>query len=219
MSTRTRPEIVELLAERILGVRVAHPARIGIDGVDAAGKTTLAGELADSLAGSGRDVIRASVDGFHRPRVLRYARGRDSATGYYEDSFDYPVLRDVLLDPLGPGGDRRYRRAVFDHTTDAPVLGPIELAAVDAILLFDGIFLQRPELRGCFERVVFLEVSPDTAVARSAGRSGGSSDAGALENRRYVEGQEIYRRAVRPSEKADIVVDNEDIEAPRLVRG
>lgn len=134
------------LVGAILAVPRPHPVRVGVDGPDAAGKTTLAHELAEHLRASGRPVVRAGVDGFHRPRADRYRRGRDSAIGCYEDTYDNGALRRVLLEPLGPGGDRRYRTEVFDHTTDTPVSATVRLAPTDAVLLVDGVFLQRPEL-------------------------------------------------------------------------
>jgi len=62
--------------------------RVGIDGVDGAGKTTFADELAAALAPFGRPVIRAGVDGFHHPRAVRYRRGRESPEGFFRDSYD-----------------------------------------------------------------------------------------------------------------------------------
>ena len=56
--------------------------RVGIDGVDGAGKTTLADTLADALEAAGIAVIRASVDGFHHPRAVRYRLGRESPEGF-----------------------------------------------------------------------------------------------------------------------------------------
>ena len=56
-----------------------------------------ADELAAVLRDRGHTVIRASVDGFHNPREIRYQRGRQSPAGYYLDSFDYDRLRRVLL--------------------------------------------------------------------------------------------------------------------------
>ena len=91
-------------------------------------------------------MIRASVDGFHYPRAERYRRGTDSPEGYFTDSFDYPTPIKTLLMPLGPSGDRRYKRVAFDFLTDSPLHEPIRLAPIDAVLLFDGVFLLREEL-------------------------------------------------------------------------
>jgi len=85
----TRAEILEQLAASIAAVRLDHPTRVAIDGVDGSGTTTLADELVKPLRRAGREVIRASVDGFHHPRAVRYTRGPDSPEGYYLDSFDY----------------------------------------------------------------------------------------------------------------------------------
>jgi len=54
---RVAATIVALHPERIV--------RIAIDGVDGAGKTTLADALAPVVAAQGRPTIRASVDDFH----------------------------------------------------------------------------------------------------------------------------------------------------------
>lgn len=79
----SRSDVLDQVAQGIKGLRLGHPIRIAIDGRTASGKTTLADELAALLQGQGRSVIRTSIDGFHRPRAERYARGRHSAEGYY----------------------------------------------------------------------------------------------------------------------------------------
>ncbi len=66
-----RSTLIEMLAERIAGVRCPHPVRVAIDGVDGVGKTTLADELAGALSSGERPVIRASVDGFQSLRTSR----------------------------------------------------------------------------------------------------------------------------------------------------
>src|SRR5262245_13604907 len=114
--------MLDQLASRLLALQFQPPVRVAIDGVDAAGKTTLADELAELLVEHGRPVIRASIDGFHRPRADRYRQGANSPEGYYADSFDYDALRSALLQPLGPQGSRRFRRAVFDYRTDTPIM-------------------------------------------------------------------------------------------------
>ena len=68
----SRGEMVARLAGSIAAIERSHPTRVAIDGPDAAGKSTLADELERELRGRGRQVIRTSVDGFHRPRAERY---------------------------------------------------------------------------------------------------------------------------------------------------
>src|SRR5712692_8620510 len=64
----TRQALLDQLVESIISIEHSHPLRVAIDGIDAAGKTTLADELVHPLEPSGRPVIRVSIDGFHRPR-------------------------------------------------------------------------------------------------------------------------------------------------------
>jgi uridine kinase len=162
-------------------------------------------------------VIRASVDGFHHPRALRYRLGRDSPEGFFRDSYDYPAMQRVLLDPLSPGGSLRYRTAVFDHRTDRPAETAEERAETDSVLVADGIFLHRPELRRYWDFSVFLDVRFEVSIPRGARRGEGSADPLAPENRRYVEGQRLYLRECDPKAHATIVVDYDDPGAPLIL--
>ena len=163
----TRQELLGQLAKLITAIQCPHPARVAIDGIDAAGKTTLADELAPLLEARDRLVIRASLDGFHRPRSERYRRGAESPEGYYEDAFNYQLLQTALLLPLGPGGNRRYRRAAFDYQQDVPVLAQDEEAPANAVLLLDGVFLLRPELAGLWEYRIFVKAAFEVALQRA----------------------------------------------------
>jgi uridine kinase len=98
-----RPLVVGEIVKRIVEVQLAHPICVAIDGRDGAGKTTLADELVAPLQSTGREVIRASIDGFHNPRILRYARGHKSPEGYFRDSFYFAEckpgrLADIIID-------------------------------------------------------------------------------------------------------------------------
>src|SRR5690606_29224558 len=75
---KQREELIDTVARRIAETERPHPVRVAIDGVDGAGKSTFADELAGPLQKLGRPVIRASADSFHNPREIRYRRGRHS---------------------------------------------------------------------------------------------------------------------------------------------
>jgi len=208
--TPARLEVLERVARAVLALPSARTQRVGIDGVDGAGKTMFADELREVLLPSGRPLIRAGVDGFHHPRSVRYRLGRHSPEGFYRDSYDYATLARVLLDPLSPGGSGRFRRAIFDVDADVVVDAIEEPAAPGSILLFDGIFLQRPELRGYWDLSAFLRVE----WGRNHRVRGRPEQASV----RYSEGQTLYLRECRPDERASLIIDNDDLANPFIVR-
>ncbi len=218
MNNGTRGELLDRLAGAIGSVTAAHPLRVAVDGPPAVGKTALADELAAVLRARGREVIRATVDSFMFPRVVRYRRGQDSPDACYRDSFDYSALRRVLLDPLGPGGDRRYRHAVYNWHADTALSEPAATASVDAVLLVDGVFLQRPELVDRWDLRIFVSASPETMVDRARVRDLARLESAAEVERRfrvrYIPAQELYFAEARPVEHADIVVHNDEVQRP-----
>ncbi|GAA2688890.1 MULTISPECIES: uridine kinase [Actinosynnema] len=216
--TGARARLLALLAGHVAAVRPGGIARVAVDGVDGAGKTTFADQLADALAPLGRPVVRAGVDGFHHPRAVRHRRGRHDPEGFFADSYDYPALRRALLDPLAPGGDRLARTAVFDHTTDRPVEREPQLVPGDAVLLLDGIFLHRDELAPLWDCGIFLRVRFAVSGARMAIRDGSDPDPGHPSNRRYVEGQRRYLSECHPEARVCAVVDHDDLRVPVLLR-
>ncbi|MCV2394023.1 uridine kinase [Actinotalea sp. M2MS4P-6] len=209
-----------VLSEIGLAVDQAGPGRLllGVDGVDGVGKTTVAEALADSLRAAGRDVLRVSLDDFLQPAERRYARGRDSATGYYLDSVDLAAFLDAVVRPLRDD-EPRIRTAVFDHRTDTPVDVPPVWVPEDAVIVVDGMFLHRRELAALWDVSVFLDAPFEVTVARTAQRDGGSPDPDDPANRRYVEGQGLYLDECRPAHLATVVVDLTDPDHPLVVAG
>jgi uridine kinase len=209
---RSRP--LQKIAHRIIHIQLPHPIRVAIDGIDAAGKTTLAQELSPLIQIHGHPVIRASIDGFHNPSRIRYRRGPASPEGYYRDSFNYRALTELLLTPLGPGGSLQYCPAVFDYRTDSELQPPLKSAEVNAVLLFDGVFLLRPELRDFWDFTHFVEAAFEVTLARAMRRDlalfGSAEEVRERYETRYIPGQKLYFEECQPQERAKAVIDNND---------
>jgi uridine kinase len=166
-----RSTVVEALADVVTGLRLGHPTRVGIDGRSAAGKTTLANELAATIKLRGREVLRAELDDFHRPgHKFRSVRGEWTPHSYYAETYDYVAVRQVLLEPLGSGGNRRCRTRLFDSYHDAWLPEEWHVPPADAVVLVDGGFLLRPELAALWDYVVWLDVDMDTMIERARRR-------------------------------------------------
>jgi uridine kinase len=211
MEQGTRDELLDRLAEVVGSVAAVHPTRVAIDGPPAAGKTTLADELATVLLAQGREVIRATIDDFLAPLAQRYRRGEYSAEGCYFDAHDYDALNRVLLDPLGPSGDRRFQHAVYDHTSGTALSPPVMTAPANAVLIFDGVFLMRPELIDRWDLRIYVSTAIEKTVDRALIRE--RRVPAEVERRwreRYIPAQQLYFARVRPTHRANIIVHNDE---------
>ncbi len=198
-----RSAVIERAGRFVLGQkRNEVPLLIGIDGIDGSGKSTFADELAIWLINEGASVVRATVDSFHNPRSVRYGRGRGSPSGFYLDSHNLQALSDRLLGPLRTGVGGEYRTACFDEPSDTSIDPPPIPITGDEILLFDGIFVCRPELTDFWDSVIYLDGSTRVDPKRPD---------------RYRSGMAMYHEATNPTDRAELVIDNNDLANPAIV--
>ena len=222
VTTTARTRVIGRVADHLAVKRPGHPLRVAVDGVTAAGKTSLADELALALRARDRSTVRLSMDGFHHRRGHRHRQGRSSAIGYYEDAYDFESFARLVLDPLGPDGSGCYVARIIDLLTDEPADDPPDVAPPDSVVIVDGSFLQRAELAERWDDVVFVDTAFSVARSRGAVRDadlfGGVEAAGAALDDRYHAAGRHYLREVDPRSMATIVVDNNVIQRPRLRR-
>ena len=207
-----KKDALDALAAEIVALYAGGRVVVAIDGMDGAGKTHFANDLAVALTATGRSVFRASIDDFHRSQAERHARGADSADGYYRDSFDYSTFRRVLLEPFRMGGSTAFVTAAFDHVRDLPVQSKWRTGPKDAMLVLDGIFLNRPELAGLWNYSVWLDVTREIAEKRMLDRDGPTENV-----ERYRGGQDLYLAEVNPRTAASSIIDNSDFDHPRRI--
>ncbi len=186
---------------------------VAIDGVDGAGKTSFADDLAAELTDSGLTVIRVSFDDFLNPPEVRYAKGRTSPEGFIADTYDYERFIDDVLEPLGSEGCGRYRAKSYDFAGETPLSPPWQVAPDAAVVVVDGMFLHRDRLRNArgrkvWDLSVWLQVPPEVSVRRLAERDGSPSEVDDPRIARYVEGQRLYIERYHPAERADLVIDH-----------
>ena len=82
----------------------------------------------------------------------------------------------------------------------------------------EGLFLHRDELAHRWDYSVFLDVPFEVTAARMAVRDGTPPDPNHPGMRRYVDGQRLYFQACAPWARADRIIDNSDVQRPRLRR-
>jgi uridine kinase len=179
--------VCELIAAR-------PPARfIAIDGAGGAGKSTLARGVAAALPSV--SIIR--VDDFYRPLHGDVRAAADPEYGY-RNYFDWERLRDDALIPLRAGKVARFQR--LDWVT-ARLADWVTVAPAGVVLL-EGVYSSRPELRAHLDLAIFIETPRDMRKQRMLAR--GQSPTGWIEA--WMAAEDWYLEHLKPAEQADLVL-------------
>lgn len=216
-----RKQRIKEIADHILKLNVPHPRRVGVSGITASGKTTFANELAEEIKKRGLPVTRASIDDFHNPRVIRYAKGKESARGYYEDAHDYTAFKERLLKPLGPDGNLQYETIYHNLKTDIPVHNEPLMAQSNMVLIVDGTFLFKKDVAHLFDYKIFVDTDFEIARKRGAKREteafGSYEEAEKMFLNRYHAACKMYIDEHNPKSCADVIFRNNNFDDPVVV--
>jgi uridine kinase len=199
-----------------------HRLRVAIDGLTAAGKTSLGHELARGLSRRGRPVFRASLDDFKRPWRERHLYDRTSGAGYYRNAFDRDAACRLLLEPSAPSGDGVVALCSIDPLTQIDHSAVKTAMPPNGVLVVDSVFAYRPEINAYWDLRVWVEIDAELSVRRGIERDaemdGSAAEAEGLHRDRYLVGEMLYIDEVDPRSFVDVVIDNTDFDRPRLIR-
>ncbi|MEH7648028.1 hypothetical protein [Bacillus toyonensis] len=213
-----RQKRMKEIANHILKLNLTHPIRVGVSGITASGKTTFANELAEEMKKRGVPVTRASIDDFHNLRAIRYAQGKESARGYYEDAHDYSAFKERLLMPLGPNGNLQYETISHNLKTDLPVQNAPLVAPPNMVLIVDGTFLLKKDVEHLFDYKIFIDTDFEIARKRGAEREteafGSYEKAEKMFLNRYYAACKMYIDEHNPKECVDVVFENSKFDDP-----
>ncbi|MFU2028712.1 P-loop NTPase fold protein [Bacillus wiedmannii] len=216
-----RKQRIKEIADHILKLNLAHPTRVGVSGITASGKTTFANELAEEMKKQSVTITRASIDDFHNPRAIRYAQGKESARGYYEDAHDYIAFKERLLRPLGPNGNLQYETISHNLITDMPVHNEPLLAQPNMVLIVDGTFLLKKDVVHLFDYKIFVDTDFEIARERGAKREteafGSYEEAEKMFLNRYHAACKMYIDEHNPKSCADVIFWNNNFDDPVVV--
>ncbi|NVJ65728.1 MAG: AAA family ATPase [Gammaproteobacteria bacterium] len=207
---------------RVLLSKRTKPLRVAVNGIEGTGKTTFAQRLSEHLNNQSIETHHISIDGFHFDSSIRYRQGRDSAQGYYEDSYDeLGFVEKVLIasQQLSP----QLTRATHDLKTDEYIHLEPESINSNSIIMTDGAYLFKPNYLPHWDLKIYLHCSFEVAMDRGAMRDeqslGGIEEAKAKFINRYHAASKIYIQQNNPEQQADIIIDNSNFKQLKLIKG
>ena len=216
-------EVFEIIKKKIIEIqsKKKKPTRIAINGIEGTGKTVFAKKLTKYLNSNKMKAIQISIDGFHFNKKVRYKQGRNSAKGYYENSYDELAFVNKVL-KSSQTKKPNYTFATHDLETDEYLnLKPIEISN-ETIIITDGAYLFKPNYINHWDLKIYLKTDFKTAMKRGIERDkenlGGFEATKEKYEKRYHKASKIYLNENKPEEKSDMIFDNSDFENLKLIK-
>ncbi|HUS28704.1 MAG TPA: hypothetical protein VMZ53_09345 [Kofleriaceae bacterium] len=190
---------------------------ITVDGIDGSGKSTFARRIADAFEAAGVRTQIVRVDDFRRPIDWSDTEGKE-ADVYYDAYYDFELCERSLQAYFA--GAAKVEIPAYDSRTER-IDGTRELDFDGVqVVLVEGVFPRRLAATGQ-ALTIYLSVGEDEArrriIARDLKKGRTREEIERRIDRRYFPSQRRYHAEFLPLEKADVVVENDHAEAPRVV--
>ncbi len=167
---------------------------VAIDGGTGSGKSTLAKEIRNRLSG----VAILRTDHFFRP-LNEYPAAGLPPEKLYDLYFPWQRMRDEALMPLRRGETARYQR--YDWSADRL----LDWIAVEPeeIVLVEGVYSTRPELRAMLDAAIFIDAPRDERLRRVLARAPDSSTDWMTP---WMAAEDWYFEHISPQDSADLIL-------------
>lgn len=184
---------------------------IGIDGLGGSGKSTIVDSLKLQLSNRNYNTFILHIDDFIYPKNIRYNESKEEWNCYYNIQWRYDYLIKEILMPIRQGIEIHKEIEIYDKDNDVYILEQIKIPQ-GSILLLEGIFLQRKDIREYFDCVIYLDVPKEVRLNRVINRDkyiGDSEDIKLKYERRYFPAEDKYIEEYCPMENADFILTHE----------
>lgn len=177
----------------------------GIDGLGGAGKSTVSEDICSGLEEAGVHTVLLHIDDFIHTRAIRYDASRPDWECYYDLQWRYDYFRECVT-KLRKGGETEIR--LYDKDNDT-YFAEKYTADTGTAVITEGIFLQRKELEGIFDYMIYMDIPKDVRLQRVLLRDtyiGNEKEITAKYENRYFPAERHYFSEYHPDMNADICI-------------
>lgn len=181
---------------------------IAIDGLGGAGKTTISQNLYESLKIKNYNVITLHIDDFIHPKAILYNNNYKEWQCYFNLQWRYDYFLKEIITPIKSGQNFHKNIELYDKNNDTYYLQETNVP-IGSIVIVEGVFLQRKELGGIFDYIIYIDVSEETRLNRVIKRDNYIGDEQQILNKyenRYLPAEHKYFSEYTPNIKADYVI-------------
>jgi uridine kinase len=212
--TGDRTTSIEAFVDRVAEARQAVPASrsllVAVSGIDGSGKGFVTGCLAEGLTARGLGVAPIGIDPWLDLPTRRFDAG-DPGGRFYRHAIRFTALFEQLVLPLRDRRRIELEADALEETASAFHRSVYRFDDVDVVLL-EGIFLLRRDLRRHYDLSLWVACSFETALERAIDRAQeGLSPAGTVRAYEtiYFPAQRIHAELDDPVAVADAILLND----------
>ncbi|MCR8848184.1 kinase [Rossellomorea sp. SC111] len=192
--------MLEIISELISLVKSQNRYILGIDGLSRSGKTTLVKQLQETLDNEEIEYYFFHIDDHIVEREGRYNTGFEEWYEYFQLQWDVDWLKRNFFEKLIDCD--QINLPYYHSDTDTQEIRTVTLPKTGLIVI-EGVFLQRKEWQGFFDKVLFLDCSQERRFMRETKTTKRNRE---KFERRYWKAEEYYINTFKPLDSADIVI-------------
>ncbi|MBR0511958.1 MAG: uridine kinase [Ruminococcus sp.] len=180
---------------------------VGLDGLGGAGKSTASEEIKNILEANNINTVIFHIDDFIHTRAVRYNDDYPQWEQYYYLQWRYDHYLSSVVRPLREGRELPPVE-LYDKENDRYIICRCDVPE-GSVVLTEGIFLQREELSGAFDLVIYFDVPEEERLKRVLIRDGYIGDDKAIRSKyenRYFPAERYYAEKYLPAQRADVIV-------------
>ena len=180
---------------------------VGIDGLGGAGKSTVADDVRRLLDAEGINTSVFHIDDFIHPKAVRYNDDYPQWEQYYYLQWRYDYFLSAVAKPVRDGREVPPIE-LYDKENDSYITDMRSIPK-GSIVITEGVFLQREELEGAFDFIIYVDVDEEERLRRVLCRDGYIGDEADIRrkyNERYFPAEHFYAKKYCPAKNADLVI-------------
>ena len=184
-------------------------AVLGIDGLGGAGKSTISEKICKELENNAIHTILLHIDDFIHTRDIRYNASYPEWQCYYELQWRYDYFIGIVS-RLKSVSNYSHEIELYDKDHDSYFTKSYSVEQ-KTVLIVEGIFLQRKELQGIFDCMIYIDVPEDVRMSRVLKRDtyiGNEQQIVDKYENRYLPAERHYFKEYCPDRIANFVIRN-----------
>ena len=180
---------------------------IGIDGLGGAGKSTVSEKICREIKNNNVHTILLHIDDFIHKRKIRYNSAYPEWQCYYDLQWRYAYFSQII-NQIKSKMNHCIKIELYDKDNDCYFVQSYEIKE-KTIVIVEGIFLQRKELHGLFDYMVYIDVPEDERMIRVLKRDtyiGNQQQIMDKYENRYFPAERKYFKEYHPEQSSDFVI-------------